>query len=117
METGKGVWLVLQDSPSYPLHGLFKIRPYERRRFGAVRRPVECEAPSSFRDCLKVGRGKVKEPAGEGGNIGICTKSYAIQVLREQPLATLAARQEAGSPRPLHGRAQAASRVLKNPGF
>jgi len=84
---------VLQDYPPDPLYGFFKIRPNERRNPGPVRRPVEREAPSSVRDGLKVGGREILEPVGQRGNTGICTKSYPIQVLREQTLATLTARQ------------------------
>jgi hypothetical protein len=90
---GRRVRLVLQDCASNSLKSLLKIRPDERGDTSAVRRSVECKALSSVRNSSKVGGGQVLEPVGEGRDTGVCPESDAIKVLREQTLATLAARQ------------------------
>ncbi len=115
METGKGVWQVLQDRASDPLDSLFKIRPNERGDPTAVQYPVEREAPSSVRNSFKVGRGEILEPVGQHGNPGICTKSHAIKVFRQQTLATIAAWQAVVPPPLLHARPQPL-RPLSSPG-
>lgn len=86
-------WLALQDGPADSLHGLFKIRPNERREFGAAWRPVERKAPSSVRDGLKVGGGEVLEAVRERRDTGVCAESHAIRVFPEETLATLTPRQ------------------------
>ncbi len=83
---------MLQDRASDPLHGLFKIRPNERREFGVIPRSVECKAPSSVRDCFKVSGREVSEPVGERGNTSVWSNSHAIEALVEQTLAPRTAR-------------------------